>query len=65
MPRPEEPVQPGEIEADMRAEVDEEEALIAMRRLSDEQIFAVLARLFTTRKLYRAAEKFRGKDLPF
>ena len=65
MPKPDELAQPSEVEADMRAEVDEEEALIALRRLSDEQLFQVLARHFTTRKLYQVVQKFRGKDLPF
>jgi len=56
-----------ETEADMRAEVEEEEALIALRRLSDAQVDSVLGRYFATRKLYRIRMKMEEmqRKLPF
>jgi len=51
----------------MRAEVEEEEALIALRRLSDAQVDSVLGRYFATRKLYRIRMKMEEmqRKLPF
>lgn len=51
----------------MRAEVDEEEALIALRRLPESGVDSVLARFFATRKLYALRRMLNDKqqELPF